>query len=172
MLRRSKRMNPDEPLEGTSPTKVQEAKALCRLLDGLPLALDQAGAYIEEIGCSLSDYLQRYQARRAHLLSRRGQQENKEHPASVNITGEPMHNTIGTKNDVKLRVICTRLLQPVEDISALKCSRNTGAEGQLLKNMNSNKELAAISHPYITLGTSSRRKNPAAGALVQAQTIS
>src|SRR5438552_18943142 len=44
--------------------------------------------------------------------------------------GEPMHNAIGTKNDVKLRVIFTRLLQPVEDISALKCGRNAGVEGQ------------------------------------------
>lgn len=41
-------------------------------LDGFPLALDQAGAYIEETGCRFSDYLQLYQARRQVLLARRG----------------------------------------------------------------------------------------------------
>ncbi len=30
------------------------------LLDGLPLALDQAGAYIEETGCGLTGYIDLY----------------------------------------------------------------------------------------------------------------
>jgi tetratricopeptide (TPR) repeat protein len=40
-------------------------------LGGLPLALDQAGAYIEETGCSLADYQHRYQLHRADLLAER-----------------------------------------------------------------------------------------------------
>ena len=36
-----------------------------------PLALDQAGAYIEETGCSLADYQQLYQRRRGALLKER-----------------------------------------------------------------------------------------------------
>jgi tetratricopeptide (TPR) repeat protein/transcriptional regulator with XRE-family HTH domain len=43
-------------------------------LDGFPLALDQAGAYIEETGCSFADYLQLYEQHRARLLARRGRQ--------------------------------------------------------------------------------------------------
>src|SRR5262249_11111777 len=39
-----------------------------------PLAIDQAGAYIEETGCSVSDYLQLYQRYRHQLLARRGRQ--------------------------------------------------------------------------------------------------
>jgi len=48
------------------------AKDICQTLGGLPLALDQAGAYIEETACSLSDYLALYTQRRTALLRRRG----------------------------------------------------------------------------------------------------
>ncbi len=41
-----------------------EAANVVIALDGFPLALDQAGAYIEETGCSFGDYLQIYQAHR------------------------------------------------------------------------------------------------------------
>lgn len=44
------------------------------ILDCFPLALDQAGAYIEETGCSFVDYLQMYQNHRKELLARRGLQ--------------------------------------------------------------------------------------------------
>src|SRR5581483_7600145 len=41
-------------------------------LDGLPLALDQAGAYIKETHGTLAQYLFFYQQRRAELLKLRG----------------------------------------------------------------------------------------------------
>lgn len=41
-------------------------------LGGLPLALDQAGAYLEETGCGLSDYQQLYRQHRNELLRKRG----------------------------------------------------------------------------------------------------
>jgi tetratricopeptide (TPR) repeat protein len=42
------------------------------LLDGLPLALDQAGAYIEETGCGLPDYIDLYRRHAPDLLKYRG----------------------------------------------------------------------------------------------------
>ena len=51
-----------------------EAANVVIALDGFPLALDQAGAYIEETGCSVSTYLQLYQDHRQALLARRGAQ--------------------------------------------------------------------------------------------------
>lgn len=45
---------------------------VCEELGGLPLALDQAGAYIEETQCCLSDYLSLYRPRRAEMLKERG----------------------------------------------------------------------------------------------------
>lgn len=46
------------------------AKALAEALGNLPLALEQAGAYIEETGISLSAYLKLFQERQKELLSR------------------------------------------------------------------------------------------------------
>jgi len=61
------------------------AQEISQLLDGLPLALDQAGAYIEETKRNLSDYRDLYQKRRAALLSRRGK-FSADHPDSVATT--------------------------------------------------------------------------------------
>lgn len=49
-----------------------EATNVVIALSGFPLALDQAGAYIEETECSFADYLQTYQEHRQVLLERRG----------------------------------------------------------------------------------------------------
>jgi tetratricopeptide (TPR) repeat protein len=54
------------------PREYAAAEELVNVMGGLPLALDQAGAYIEETGCGLSDYLHRYEQRRHQLLDRRG----------------------------------------------------------------------------------------------------
>jgi tetratricopeptide (TPR) repeat protein len=62
-----------------------EAMNIVIALDGFPLALDQAGAYIEETGCSFADYLQLYQAHRQALLARRGRQASN-YPDSVATT--------------------------------------------------------------------------------------
>jgi tetratricopeptide (TPR) repeat protein/DNA-binding transcriptional regulator YiaG len=48
------------------------AKAISIALDHLPLALDQAGAYIEETQCSLTAYLHLYETQHTALLKRRG----------------------------------------------------------------------------------------------------
>lgn len=62
-----------------------EASNIVIALDGLPLALDQAGAYIEETGCSFGDYLHLYEQHRTRLLARRGKQASN-YPASVATT--------------------------------------------------------------------------------------
>ncbi len=53
-------------------------------MDGLPLALDQAGAYIRETPCSLATYLDLYHARNADLLQARDPQAP--YPESVATT--------------------------------------------------------------------------------------
>ncbi|QBD80547.1 XRE family transcriptional regulator [Ktedonosporobacter rubrisoli] len=58
-----RRYAPDEYIAGEELVKNMEA---------LPLALDQVGAYIEESGCSISDYLQQYRRQYYGLLKRRG----------------------------------------------------------------------------------------------------
>lgn len=61
------------------------AQELAILMGGLPLALDQAGAYIDETGCSLSNYLQLYRQQQTQLLNRRGT-SGSSHPHSVTTT--------------------------------------------------------------------------------------
>lgn len=61
------------------------AARLVKTLEGLPLALDQAGAYIEETGCGLAGYLSLFEQQCARLLARRGQ-ASCDHPYSVATT--------------------------------------------------------------------------------------
>src|SRR5262249_626274 len=72
LLRRSGLLGLDARLEATSTSERVIAYKITEELGGLPLALDQAGAYIEETGCSLAGYLQVYQQRSMELLKRRG----------------------------------------------------------------------------------------------------
>lgn len=69
----------------SEPGEYTAATELVTALEALPLALDQAGAYIEETGCSLAGYLQRYQRQYASLLARRGS-PGSDHPQSVTAT--------------------------------------------------------------------------------------
>jgi hypothetical protein len=63
LLRRATIIEADASREATTAEKYGVAKALSERLGGLPLALDQAGAYIEDTGCSLARYLKLYQTR-------------------------------------------------------------------------------------------------------------
>ncbi len=72
LLRRANRLASDAPLEQAEASEHAIALQITQELGGLPLALDQAGAYIEETQCSLADYLQLYRSQRADLLNARG----------------------------------------------------------------------------------------------------
>jgi serine/threonine protein kinase/tetratricopeptide (TPR) repeat protein len=85
LLRRTKILAQDDSLQEASTDKQRSAKDIADTLDGLPLALDQAGGYIEESGCNLSDYLSRYQSGRMKLLRKRGSFDF-DHPASITET--------------------------------------------------------------------------------------
>lgn len=78
LLRRTQRLL-------ASDEECNEASNIVIALDGFPLALDQAGAYIEETGCGFSDYLQLYDQHRTQLLARRGRQTTN-YPDSVATT--------------------------------------------------------------------------------------
>ena len=82
LLRRAALMPPDGAPASIADAVRAQARAIVQALGGLPLALDQAGAYIEETGCSLSRYLELYQARRKDLLERRSKHPT-DHPEPV-----------------------------------------------------------------------------------------
>jgi hypothetical protein len=72
LLRRANRLPPDEPLSSVNANDAALARKISDEVGGLPLALDQAGAYLEETGCGLEDYLGLLRKRAKELLDRRG----------------------------------------------------------------------------------------------------
>jgi tetratricopeptide (TPR) repeat protein len=91
LLRRAKLLSPEATCEDirhlaqSRPTEHAVASELVAVLGGLPLALDQAGAYLEATRCSLPAYLDLFRVRRATLLQLRGEGA-RDHPASVSTT--------------------------------------------------------------------------------------
>ncbi len=71
LLRRAALLAPDAELSHISHQQQELAMQISEALGGLPLALDQAGAYLEETGTDLADYWQIYQRHRAALLRER-----------------------------------------------------------------------------------------------------
>ncbi len=82
LLRRSGLLLEEQSLHHITSEDLNEARHICDALDGLPLALDQAGAYIEETGCSFTEYYHRCQQQQLLLLSLRGDMSGY-HPDSV-----------------------------------------------------------------------------------------
>jgi tetratricopeptide (TPR) repeat protein len=82
LLRRSGSLPEEQSFQHMTLEDLHEAQRICHTLDGLPLALDQAGAYIEETGCSLAEYHRHYQQHQLTILGLRGGMAA-DHPASV-----------------------------------------------------------------------------------------
>lgn len=71
LLRRAKLLEGDAPLDQMPAVDRVIAERIVQEMDGLPLALMQASAYIEETGCSLKSYLHLYFTHHTDLLARR-----------------------------------------------------------------------------------------------------
>jgi len=56
-------------LDGTSGQIISMVRKLVSKLGGIPLALDQAGAYMQSCGCSIDDYLELYTRERDKLMT-------------------------------------------------------------------------------------------------------
>lgn len=84
LLRRARLLDPEASPEQLAPEDVHVAQAIVEIMDGLPLALDQAGAYLEATQCGLSDYLCLLQSSPLRLLAER--EAHTDHPFSVTQT--------------------------------------------------------------------------------------
>lgn len=104
LLHRSKLLPLDLPLEAVPELLLSSTQQLFQVLGGLPLALDQAGAYIDEAGCSISDYLQHYEHQYRQLLNRRGV-VGKDHPRSVAATLLLSYEQVARLNPVAMEVL-------------------------------------------------------------------
>ncbi len=70
LLRWTKLLDKDALLDQAQAAHRLAAERIVEEMDGLPLAIVQAGAFVEETGCSLEDYLQLYATHRKDLLAR------------------------------------------------------------------------------------------------------
>jgi tetratricopeptide (TPR) repeat protein len=86
LLRRAGLIDENASLEVASPDCQEQAKKISETLGGLPLALDQAGAYLSENGCRLSDYQELYQTEKRKLLLKRRGKSCLYYPKSVAAT--------------------------------------------------------------------------------------
>ena len=105
LLRRAGIIAEDATLERASTTDRAAAIDIVRTMDGLPLALDQAGAYIEETNESLTNYLAIYQQQRAELLNRRGGLVPN-HPDSVATTWSLAFEHVEGANPAAIELMC------------------------------------------------------------------
>jgi len=91
LLRRAKMLDSQATSEqvrqfaARTPAHYAAAADLVTTMGGLPLALDQTGAYLEETHCGLPAYLDLFRNRGAVLLQQRGE-GSRDHPASVSTT--------------------------------------------------------------------------------------
>lgn len=96
-------------------TQYAAAVDLITDMGGLPLALDQVGAYIEETGCSLSGYLQSYKQQQIRLLDRRGMLAH-EHLHSVLATFQLALERVEQEQEAAMDVLCVCALLHAEAI--------------------------------------------------------
>lgn len=85
----------------------EEALALARVLGGLPLALEQAGAYMREKGCSLADYRRAYPRYRKIFLAWRSKQQltYTDYDESVATTWLPLFHRVRKQNRIALALL-------------------------------------------------------------------
>ena len=132
VLHRANLLAAGAPATAASTTDRTLAEALVQELGGLPLALEQAGAYIAETHCSLAHYLSLYLTRRARLLKRRGGLVG-DHPQAVATTWSLSFERVARANPLvsDLLRFCT-FLYP-EDIPEEFLTQNAAQLGPVLQ---------------------------------------
>lgn len=111
LLRRAGRIAREARATEAKEEDMFRAKELSQLLGWLPLALDQAGAYIAENGCSLQSYIDLYHQFRRLLLDRRNaddqpaHRDGSDHPDSVFLTFKLSWESIQRRNVCAGRVL-------------------------------------------------------------------
>jgi tetratricopeptide (TPR) repeat protein len=112
LLQRAHRLSLHAELSDAEPSERTVAEEFVQLVDALPLALDQAGAYIDEVQCSVADYVERYRTQRKYLLQRRGRYAI-DHPEPVATTWTLALHRIEQSNPHAIALLnCCAFLQP------------------------------------------------------------
>lgn len=105
LLRRASILHVQALLEAASRNECDMACAISQELAGLPLALDQAGAFLKETPYPLADYLSLYRQRRSDLLQKRGEL-HRDYPDSVATTWSLSFERMTRANVAAAELLC------------------------------------------------------------------
>lgn len=133
LLCRIRKLVAGESTEHIPSDIILQAHQLVKELDGLPLAIDQAGAYIEDTQCSLAEYLELYQRAPLALLDERD--AHAEHPASVVRTLRLAFGQIQQRNPVAADLVLTCAFLAAEAIPEETLLRGAEQLGPELVNL-------------------------------------
>ena len=113
LLRRSHTIELEATLNAAPPADRATALKLSRIMDGLPLALDLAGAYVRETEYPLSRYEEEYHKRRGELLAWRDKQPRPytDYTESVETTWSLSFQRVAEQNPAAIELLrfCTFL---------------------------------------------------------------
>ena len=91
-----------------------DAQALAEALDGLALALEQAGAYISHVRCSLAEYLERWRKQDERVLKWFDQRQMK-YPKSVAVTWETTWSQLSPASRGLLEILSWYAPDPIPE---------------------------------------------------------
>ncbi len=117
LLQRSRQLAADAPLEQASSEERALAIGISQELGGLPLALDQAGAYIEETSVALEKYWQLYQRYRTRLLRERKGGFIEDHPLPVATTWSLSFEQVKKRNPAAAELLQILAWLPPDELA-------------------------------------------------------
>lgn len=173
LLKRTKVLTIEMSLEEASDHEIEAARVIAQLLGDLPLALDQAGAYILETQCSFADYSALFKICRDQLLQRRiGEGIPTDHSESVTATFRLNFQQVQQRNEAagELLRMCT-FLAP-DGIGEEIFVRGASKLGPILQPLSSNglllNQVIEILRAFSLIQRDSQEKTVSIHRLVQA----
>ena len=164
----------EDLFKNVSTIEQQAASDLWEMMDGLPLALDQAGAYIKAGQISIADYVDLYRSHSTILLQERGGTVP-EHPDAVATTWSLSFQRIEKKNPAaaELLRLCAFLSPDTiseEIITGGAAHFNTPLQGLATSNLLMNKAIMTLG-AYSLVRRDAKAKTLSIHRLVQAVLI-
>lgn len=158
LLRRAKLLPLQGDLADVPPQQYTLVTQLCQELGSLPLAIDQAGSYIEETGCGLAGYLERFEQRCSILLSWRGKNPGG-YPLSVTETLLTAQEQVGRQSPVAAELLRLCLFLCPENIPERLITHGASHLGPLIQKAAAN--LLSLDEAFAILNASALlRRDP------------
>lgn len=140
LLYRAGLLPPDSSLDDVPPQDRTLALQITRELGGLPLALDQAGAYLEATGADLATYQQVYQHHRTELLREHLGQDHS-HPEPVATTWLLSFQRVQARNPAAAELLCLCSFLAPDAISEILFTQADAPLGPLLAPLSTDRYL-------------------------------